>query len=282
MCKRKIGFTFKSFRKKDRIFPDPPRAYTPIHISEPQYRSVTFTIKLSPTPSTKNGQSVVLLIKPYIVTNTLKKHLAELEEGTQLYENFLENVIGACDINIKLIINALKNDTVNQVENMKTEINLYKSIHKLNEDIENTEKKIIELSMAIDAGPDHSKTKEEKRKLKILEESLDKYRKYDTEITRQKGIGIQIASDIKTRIKKSLRQIEDLKTFYREIFVTCCSNTKKKSATIPSEFEFDKEKEEKKLIETVVDAEIKAGMNRYGMIITDKWVFDESLPEGDE
>jgi len=277
--KRKIGFTFKTIPKKERIFLDPPKAVCPANISNLAYRPLVFQklpITAKDIKDTKNVKVKLkeLIIRPVVLTNDDRKRIENLT-SMMSPEYFAAIIKQAYNLNMRQVFNAAKYDLENHLKNIEIAAAIYTSIHKLNEERYESSKQISGLAMKIGFGSDHSDTIAQKDKWEKLTDKIERYKQYESVLIEQHGKGTQITQAINDRINECFSQVYDLKYFYREIFSTFHKNSnsnnsnnsnnnhKNPSYNMPSEFDKNAKDEQEKLVTFIISAEIKEVMEKF-------------------
>jgi len=257
----KVNFVFEV---KSHIFSNPKKALCPAYKSEVK--------KYIPIIWYPDSARKRILIKPAKLTYNVIKQVKSANRDSR----FLDMAIRTYYKNINQISELLKKDLINHLNNMRIIYDIYLLSDKIDK---NTSKAADELAKLTMDGASNNIVLAKESEVNELEQIKIMHTiNYLTKVRSQYNKGKKIVDCIQLRLNESIKEINMLTAFYRELWQTMGL-----SSELPKELVFNKSAIEGLLIKSVFDEATIAAMVIFGIFVDeDGTLKKESIKLGDE
>ena len=253
--------------------------------SRDQKTSEAAALKAAAKLSVSVVKTKPITIEPIKFTNKIKrKSMIFSHRYYKLRKFFWEKAKDTCEANIEQVINVLKEDLKNHIANMQKVYDVRIEFEKATSDIKEIPPKIAVMKNERNKkkleGKNYTnendrlvKLNDELKKLQEDQARLTPDYKAVTETTGKK-IGKEIVSNMVARMRISLKEIEKVKSFYKQLWKTMYPDEQP-----PQWIKFDLVIDEASLIESTFAEQIIKAMCQYRIKLTKYETFEEIIDD---
>jgi hypothetical protein len=259
----KIYFDFGGRKRTDDIkYSAPGKAPCPAMVTKPKFMPVQFNV----VQKAKSYTIKIHLINSSEKVRNALANLSRMYPGLQEY--FLEEAKRTLALNINQIADALRDNLSAHIENMRTVYDIFSALQETDINIKAKNREAADMIVK-GASPDAiaavnaeiAEMNQARNKLKTL---------YAAPILGQHVTGRRLVYHMNNRIRESLYQIKELKSFY-------CTACRAMGVLPPKEFEHNCNAEEAALIRDVFEKEVISAMKKYGVILRKNGTIEVSV-----